>query len=300
MPNNNILNKDSEDHLEYDDAKKIILDFEKIPKNILISTMTITCTLGTNIDLENVAKYVDLDMNGIRSIRYGSKPECIRILVEKKKKAKKGKKKNSFFNQATLEIKPSDNKAINVKLFKNGSVQMTGCKSIKNAYEILTILMNQLKIEKAVLVDGEITEKKYITSFESLKISNFKVVMINSNFTVNYSIDREALYNILTKEGTSCIYEPCIHACVNIKFNCDKDNKKISIFVFQSGAIIITGANNTNHIISAYEYINEKLKTNYKNIVKKKLDTLLKNNKTLNNYLKSNSLKFNTKLISGK
>ena len=69
----------------------------------------------------------------------------------------------------------------------------------------------------------------------------------------------------------------------------DNDKKKISIFVFQSGAIIITGANNVNHIMSAYEYITEKLKKNYNKIVKKKLDTLLKNNKTLSNYLKTNT-----------
>lgn len=272
--------------------KKIILDFSKLPKNISISTMTITCKLGTNVNLEYVSKYVDLDMDGIRSIKFGNKPECTRLLVEKKKKKKKTKKKNSFFNQSTLEIKPSDNKAINVKLFKNGAVQMTGCKSIHNAYQVLDILLSQLKIEKAILVDNKIVDQKYVDDITNLKISDFKVVMINSNFSVNYSINREVLYKILIEEGTVCTYEPCIHACVNIKFNCEEDGKKISIFVFQSGAIIITGANNTNHIISAYEYITEKLKTNHSKIIKKKLDALLKNNKILNNYLKSNSLKF--------
>lgn len=293
-----MLNKNYSLNLESEEINKIMLDFNKLPKNILISTMTITCKLGTKINLENVAKYVDLNMDGIRSIRYSDDPDCTRILVEKKKKTKKGKIKKSFFNQATLEIKPTENKAINVKLFKNGSVQMTGCKSIKNAYEILSIIINQLKIEKAVLIDGVITDKKFITDLDNLKISEFNIVMINSNFTVNYSIDREALYKILIAEGTTCTYEPCIHACVNIKHHCKIDNKKISIFVFQSGAIIITGANNTDHIISAYEYINEKLKVNYKNIVKKKLETLLKNNNILNNYLKSNSLTFNTKIIN--
>lgn len=296
MPNNMSKN-DITNVLKQDHTNKIMGNFNKLPKDILISTMTITCKLGTNINLENVAKYVDLSMAGIRSIRYGCKPEYTRILVEKKKKTKKVKKKKSFFNQATLEIKPSNNNAINVKLFKNGSVQMTGCKSIKNAYEILTILINQLKIEKATLTDGVITEKKYVYDHKILKVSDFKIVMINSNFKVDYKIDREVLYNILKKDGITCTYEPCIHACVNIKFNYFDDNKIISIFVFQSGAIIITGANNTKHIISAYEYINKKLKDNYDQIVKKKVDIARKNNQILNNYLKSNFLKCNTKTL---
>jgi TATA-box binding protein (TBP) (component of TFIID and TFIIIB) len=299
MSSNNISNEDLNNYLKDSDIKKIILDYDKIPKDILISTMTITCKLGTNINLENVAKYIDLNLDGIISIKYGcltEYSELTRSLIEKKKKKKKGKKKSNFFNQATMEIKPNDNKAINVKLFKNGSIQMTGCKSIKNAYEILVILINNLKVEKAVIIDDEIVEKKYITNIEDIKIFDFKVVMINSNFTVNYSIDREQLYNILKKEGVTCTYEPCIHACVNIKFNCKSDNKQISIFVFQSGAIIITGANNTTHILSAYDYITKKLKENYSNIIKKKLDILIKNNKNLKNYMKINSLKFNKNL----
>ncbi len=79
--------------------KKIILDFEKLPKEISISTMTITCKLNVNIDLENVSQYIDLSMDGIRSIRFGNKPECTRILVEKKKKKKKRKIKTVFLTK---------------------------------------------------------------------------------------------------------------------------------------------------------------------------------------------------------
>lgn len=276
--------------------KEDILNFDKLPGEVKISTMTITCKLGTNINLENVAKYIDLNMNGILSIRCGHKLECSRTLVElkksKNKNKNKNKKKNNFYNQATMLIRHSDNKEINVKLFKNGSVQMTGCKSIENAKEVVGILMKELLVEKAILVNGEIIEKKYVDNVDNIKISDFKVVMINSNFKVNYSIDRETLYKILINEDIICTYEPCIHACVNIKFNCKFDGKVISIFVFQSGAIIITGANNVIHIISAYNFIIDKLKINHDKIVKKQLGTLLKNNKYLDDYLKANSLVF--------
>lgn len=282
--------------------KKLLLDFNKLPENVSISTMTITCKLGTIINLENFAKYVDLDLEEIASIRFGKNDEVKRTLIEekpKKKKKKNTKRKKSFYNQATLQVKPLANKYINVKLFKNGSVQMTGCKSIKDTYDVLKVLLKNLKVEKAILVDGEIIEKKYVEDISKLCITDFKVVMINSNFKVNFLVNREELYKILIEEGVTCTYEPCIHACVNIKYKYSDENGKnekiISIFVFQSGSIIITGANNINHIIESYNYITKKLDEKYDKIVKKKLDDILKNDKILEKYLKMNNmLKFKT------
>jgi len=98
-------------------------------------------------------------------------------------------------------------------------------------------------------------------------------------------INRESLYNILLSNKINCRYEPCIHACVNIKFQIENEynpntdaNKIVSIFVFQSGNIIITGARNKNQICKSYEYINTILQNNYNNIVKKDLINLLDNN----------------------
>ena len=54
---------------------------------------------------------------------------------------------------------------------------------------------------------------------EEVKVYGFKIDMINSNFSVNYLINREILYNILLNNKVNCRYEPCIHACVNIKYS---------------------------------------------------------------------------------
>ena len=117
--------------------------------------------------------------------------------------------------------------------------------------------------------------KYYVSTSDGTKIEdkmnvnniyNIKIVMINSNFKMKFKIDRENLYQIVNDKKIECSYEPCTHACVNIKY-IYKNIKKISIFVFESGAIIITGANNSDHILEAYNFINELLKNNYKNIL---------------------------------
>ena len=50
------------------------------------------------------------------------------------------------------------------------------------------------------------------------------------------------------------------------------EEKEISIFIFQKGNIIITGARTKSHIISAYKYINNILITHYEDINKKDED----------------------------
>jgi TATA-box binding protein (TBP) (component of TFIID and TFIIIB) len=59
---------------------------------------------------------------------------------------------------------------------------------------------------------------------------------------------------------------------VIIKFTpCEQNSeyKEISIFVFQKGNIIITGARSRSHIISSYEYMNNILLTHTDEIIKK-------------------------------
>ena len=45
--------------------------------------------------------------------------------------------------------------------------------------------------------------------------------------------------------------------------------KEVSIFVFQKGNIIITGARSQSHILSSYNYMNDILITHKNDIIKK-------------------------------
>lgn len=254
------------------DIKKLI-NFDNLPDEVMVSTMTMTCKLGTNINRENIGRFIELKKGSILSVRYGRHPLSNRTLIVKKKK--KNNKKKNFYNQVTVEIKPKDNKYVNVKLFKNGSVQMTGVKNVNDFCEIMNILITELKRKKAVIQKYKLIEKPFVEDYSKLGIYNIKVNMINSNFRVDYNIDRDALYNALRDDNIECTYEPCWHACVNIKYNYKNTDKKISIFVFESGAIIITGANNIDHVYNAYQFINQKLTKFGSNVVLTKLESIL-------------------------
>ena len=85
-------------------------------------------------------------------------------------------------------------------------------------------------------------------------------------------IDREKLYVLLLKKKIKSTYEPCIRACVIIKYVPKEHNieeKEISIFIFQKGNIIITGARSKHHIMLSYNYINKILLIHKDDIIKK-------------------------------
>merc|ERR1712146_836511 len=140
-------------------------------ENINISTISATCCLGTSINLGNVYKYVKLDLATIFTVKYKNK---VRSLEPQKKK-----KKNCFQNQMTVEIKPDlegypDSK-VSVKIFKNGSIQMSGIKSIVAVNTVLNKLVNELKKEFAKIEEGKMTAITFVDKTDDLKITKFKV-----------------------------------------------------------------------------------------------------------------------------
>ena len=149
---------------------------------------------------------------------------------------------------------------------------MSGCKSLEYINIVLNKLLVKLVQIKAKVEDNKIQEIKFVENIENLSVTTFKIDMINSNYKVNMQIDRTKLYNLLIKKKIKSSFEPCIRACVIIKYTPPENNdeeKEISVFVFQKGNIIITGARTKSHIISACKYINNILLTHHDEINKK-------------------------------
>lgn len=262
-------------------SKKLNSEFDltNLPDELRISTMTITCNLNTLINIQNVAKYIDLSFGNIVCVQTD---DIVRTLIKLKKrnnKKKKNNKKKNFYNQASLKIDIGDKRRVDTKVFKNGALQMTGCKSIEDLIKTLNILCSELQKKKAIYDRklGKIVPIPFVTNPQSVYIEyvyNFKIRMINSNFHIGFLINREKLFEIMKNGGIRCSYEPCIHACVNIKHNY-QNKDTISVFVFESGAIIITGAKTKDHIVSAYEFITKFLFENYDLVVKNNIDDFL-------------------------
>tara|TARA_Y100000593_G_C4086112_1_gene226237 strand:- start:37 stop:561 length:525 start_codon:yes stop_codon:yes gene_type:complete len=171
-------------------------------------------------------------------------------------------------------------KLVNVKIFNNGTIQMTGLKSIKQGKEVVNLYIDQLKKHNVNIYEGEIS------------ILSFNVVLINSDFDIKYKVNRELLHRDILAKDMCSSYEPTIYPGVNMKyyFNSSYDSngvcqctkrcngkgtgngngecKRITIAIFNSGKIIITGGKTMEQLTLSYKFINSILKNKKKYMIK--------------------------------
>lgn len=247
--------------------------------SLRISTITTTAQLGTKIHLDAlydqipVLEYWDLNDGVLKMEFNGSvKGTSFKDIMLKPKESK-----TSFFNQATLvirrEVSPLSWKEINVKLFRNGGVQMTGVRSLEMSSEALHWLIGYLS---ATCIGAPI--------FASApRIHKEEIQLVNTDFSIGAKVRRDMLHRILSDVyRLNSSYESAIYQGVKTKYfynaqrpdghppglcPCAKlckgtgdgskigECKKITISPFQTGQVIITGARTMEQINEAYEFI---------------------------------------------
>jgi TATA-box binding protein (TBP) (component of TFIID and TFIIIB) len=290
-----------ENHFQFKGKENIPLKIPS-PTELRISTMTGVASISTSVNLQVVGKYLktvydDDDKNN--KIVYMAHGDRERGIHPKNKKNKKNKK--PFYNQATLIIKLDENKHVNLKVFVNGNLQVTGLKSLNDGKLIIDVLIDALLKTEGITEtkeNSEITEQyqKAIKNPENINIKDFEIMLINSDYFCGYKLEREILYKLMIKEyGLFSTFEPCIYPGVNIKYYWNSKNqdknfpgvcqcsvkcngkgdgsgngkcKKITVSAFQSGNVIITGARNTDQINITYNFINSVFKKHYKELKK--------------------------------
>lgn len=266
-----------------------------IPEEIKISTMTLEAKLNTRFFPWNIYRYIKKSEDGIVGVvkenrnKKDKKKKKAEKLAEdmdadyaenaktnrtKDKKTKKSKNKQSevFLNQVTVSIKVSNKeKPVSVKIFNSGTVHFTGCVCVDNLLEAAYKLCIECQREVAVMgKDGKVKDVKFAEDVNELRVENlydFKVDMINCIFVVPFNVDRPKLQVLLKADGYNASYDSNGHAGVKVKYV--STGKKITIFVFESGSIIIIlGNQGFNRINEIHNFIYKYLLENYESIVK--------------------------------
>jgi TATA-box binding protein (TBP) (component of TFIID and TFIIIB) len=190
-----------------------------------------------------------------------------------------------FFNSVTLIVSIDKKKEVNVKLFKNGKLQLTGVPSIEAGNRAVGIVRRYIEDTYQIKLRIE----QYLGQYD------IRTVMLNTCYEVGFPIHREVLYEILVNQykmvamydtegypgvrlhyyynssniGTStegiCQCKPMCKGTGSDSGNC----KRISIAIFQSGKIIIAGGcHEMEPILRAYEFLNKLLRESHQNIRK--------------------------------
>lgn len=254
------------------------------PTPYRISTITCNGSVGTTVDMNLFFQHVKVndDTNiklGFLYSEYrgnhqtkGAKPRVKRTMKAKED----GQDKKCFDNQVTVIYGLADGYFPNVKIFRNGNIQMTGIRRPEDGEKIISIMADELR-----RIYNEDC-KDVIANIEALSPGDFKIRMINSNFSVPYSVRRKDLHKLLisheynnncnfqgttypgvklyfywnamkTKQDGVCL---CKNPCYGKGSGCgDGECKKVTVAVFESGNVLITGANTYQQIDDAYNFI---------------------------------------------
>ncbi len=119
--------------------------YHSTPTPYKISTMTVLCDLRSRVDLDLLYANVEVfpQSNRILNVRLYGKP--IRGLVRAKIVLKKpSDKKQMFLNQVTLDIGVGEAAIVSAKLFRDGKVQIAGCKQESDATVAMGVLQDSL------------------------------------------------------------------------------------------------------------------------------------------------------------
>jgi TATA-box binding protein (TBP) (component of TFIID and TFIIIB) len=278
------------------------------PTKYRISTITGTACIGAEIDLKILYDSLDVItnrdnflnvVNDIVYVEFGSKKNTTIFKGFSKKfliNRRKVKPSKRFDNQLTIVYSHVENDIksnVNIKIFRNGNIQMTGLKHLDLGPKITDIVINIITHIYNTI------DKNIVNDFNKLINSNFQIRLINTDYKIGFEIKRENLFKIIINDYDNvCSYEPCIYPGVKIQYFWNSNNelkngicqcaskkcyskrksgngygdgncKKITIAVFQSGCCIITGSQIVEQITDCYTYINNILYNNSNTIIKK-------------------------------
>ncbi len=276
--------------------------------NYKVSTITCNADLGIYLNLDVLFEHFEINDKFIW-IYYPKITDRLntRGFYPKKKRTPKkdSVKKNLFDNQVTTIFKISDIYYPNLKIFKNGNIQITGIKEeivVKNIIDLIIIEIKRIyEITPTIIIHDNI---------DTIGFNKFVIRMINTDFksylndtlATKFLIRRKVLHKILISDmyNKKCSFEPGRYHGVKLEYfwNSNKQKldgicvcekhcfgkgtghgenncKKITIAIFESGSVLITGGISFEQINEAYNYITNIINLHKNEIQKSDLNLLL-------------------------
>lgn len=189
----------------------------------------------------------------------------------------RSKKKSAFYNCFVLILRifyDDEYKECHVKVFNTGKLELPGIQSKESLQLILRTLVKILNDSCGLDIGVNENQKS-------------ETVLINSNFTCNYFIDREKLVDILKqKYHLNTTYDPCSYPGIMSKFYYDTEKniqdgtepaqelkkkfkkrfKEVSFMIFRTGSVLIVGKCESEELMKIYEYLKKVLHDEYINV----------------------------------
>jgi len=188
------------------------------------------------------------------------------------------KKKGAFYNCFAIILRINHNdsyKEIHVKVFNTGKLEIPG-------------IQNKIIFDKTIQLLCKILNNINPINTDTVGwcIKDSSTVLINSNFSTGYYIDRQKLYTILkNKYLINTAYDPCSYPGIQSEFyyNLNTDIQsgrqpsdfdiskqsnyiKMSFMIFRTGSVLIVGKCEENILNNIYTFLVNLLTIEFNNI----------------------------------
>jgi hypothetical protein len=242
-----------------------------------VNTMTLTAKSGhRSIDLKRLCNEatgrIGGDSPAVTHVSFRDGRRLVRVGTVIKKNGRPRKYGHRMFdNQATIVVAShfdGEPVNVNIKVFRNGNVQMTGARSKQH---------------------GESSANAALCSYGGL-VHSVDVHLMNCNFRVSHRINRDALHTIVRHEyGMISSFNPDIYPAVKIYFmyNSKKDGrcpaggcvgkggccKRVTLLVFSGkpnrshSSAIITGGVDTDQVDAVHAWFSRLLQSHGHRVV---------------------------------
>jgi len=224
-----------------------------------ISTMTICFNFNQPINLGMLKETLETKLK--ISYKPGSR----------KSKDKKKKGTDSFYNSFDIKLTFVDRSTepmvfsnVSIFIFPNGKVKAAGVRTIAT----ISVMTSEL-IEIIKFVNEQ---QKIVEDIETFRPENIKIQMICSDFKIKpvredsdgWCLKQEDLKNLIIKSGHSATFSALSrYPGINMKYpSTIQPDKQISLLIFRSGSIIITGAKFAQDISESYSFITSLIANN--------------------------------------
>lgn len=227
-------------------------------------------SIKTHMETDGSMKFKD-----IRKISVG--------LCKKQMTSFRSKAKGAFFNcfAVILRLKwEGQFKEMHIKVFNTGKLEIPGIPGVntdKFMETVLTCLVECLK---------PISDKLKLKLPIDYRHDYNETVLTNSNFSVNYLIDRERLTQILRQQyRILTTYDPCSYPGVQSKFYYVPSRKEqdglplneseiqreesfivVPVMIFRTGSVLIVGKFDDDVLMWVYDFIKKVLREQYINV----------------------------------
>jgi len=229
-----------------------------LPAGVTVSTISFTFSLASEVDLQKTLDYLPLSPDEVRTVTYEG---FVRTVVNRPKKAARARRRlSSFYNCIVVEVacpRAADAGAfLHVKVFRNGSVQVAGCREKEPTEAAVATLCALLEETYYTRKEGGGVEEHRLLR-GPCRPGNLKVNLINTTFKLGVCVHRRRLHQVLMEEGVPTAYDTCKHTGVQVLLPVEGKTKPVTLLVFERGSVVITGAKCMAQVTAAHDFIRD-------------------------------------------